>query len=91
MLGEINGQLKPVLTKLATLQSKNNFAFALVVGNLFSDDDDAVSDLLAGNISIPLPTYFTVGTSPLPPRIIEKIEKDEEVWSLKTSLSLCCS
>jgi len=47
---------------------------------LFSEDNDAVTELLANTITIPLPTYFTVGTTPLPQRIIEKIEKDEEVW-----------
>jgi hypothetical protein len=71
--------LQPAFAKLKSLHSKNNFSVAIVTGNLFDGDDDAVADLLAGNIAIPLPTYFTVGTSPLPPRIIEKIEKDEEV------------
>jgi hypothetical protein len=62
-----------------TLHTKNNFSLAIVTGNLFAEDNDAVSDLLAGRIAIPLPTYFTVGTNPLPQRIIEKIEKDEDV------------
>lgn len=59
---------------------KTPFALAIIVGNLFGDDDDSVTDLLAGKIDIPIPTYFTVGTNPLPLRIIEKIKKDEEVW-----------
>jgi len=62
-----------------TLHTKNAFTLAIVAGNLFSEDNGAVSDLLAGKIAVPLPTYFTVGTTPLPPQIIEKIEKDEEV------------
>jgi len=78
-LGDVNGQLQPVFRKLSTLHAKNNFSFALVAGNLFLEDSDAVSDLLADQITIPLPTYFTAGTIPLPQRIIEKIENDEEV------------
>ncbi|PQE29264.1 putative meiotically up-regulated protein [Rutstroemia sp. NJR-2017a BBW] len=79
VLGDINGQLQSAFVKLTSLHSKNNFSVAIVAGNLFDGDDDAVADLLAGRITVPLPTYFTVGTSPLPPRIIEKIEKDEEI------------
>ncbi len=69
-----------VFTKLANLHTKNNFSFAIVAGNLFSEqDDDDVARLLAGTIVVPLATYFTVGTTALPSRILEKIEKDEEV------------
>lgn len=79
ILGAINGQLQVAFSKLSTLHAKNNFSFAIVTGNLFAEDDDAVVELLAGNIAVPLPTYFTVGTNPLPARVIEKIGKDEEV------------
>lgn len=79
VLGDVNGQLKPVFNKLSTLHAKNSFALAIVSGNLFAEDNDTVSDLLSNNIAVPFPTYFTVGTAPLPQRIIEKIEKDEEV------------
>ena len=48
------------------------------MGNLFSvEDDDSVSDLLAGKIEVPVTTYFTVGTHALPARIVEKIINDE--------------
>lgn len=83
MLGAINGQLHAAFTKLSTLHAKNTFSFAIVTGDLFAEDNDAVTELLAGNIIVPLPTYFTVGTSPLPARIIEKLEKDEEVSLLR--------
>lgn len=81
MLGSLNGQLEPALKKLATLQAKNNFSIALLVGDLFNaDGDDAVVDsLLAGTVEVPLPTYFTVGAHALPPRIAAKIEADEEI------------
>jgi hypothetical protein len=90
VLGDVNGQLQPVFKKISTLHEKNKFSLAIVAGNLFSEDNDSVSDLLAGNISIPLPTYFTVGTNPLPQRIIDKIEKDEEV-SVNLTLPFQCS
>jgi hypothetical protein len=79
VLGDINGQLQQAFAKLTSLHAKNNFSLAIVTGNLFADDDDAVVDLLTGKITIPLPTYFTVATNPLPQQIIDKIEKDEEV------------
>lgn len=74
--------MKPAFTKLATLHSKNNFSLAIVTGNLFLEDDEAVEELLNGQITIPLPTYFTIGTASLPAKVIERIKEDEEV-SLK--------
>ena len=38
-----------------------------------------MADLLAEKIEVPLPTYFTVGTAPLPARVIERLEKEEDV------------
>ncbi|PSR86988.1 cwfJ domain-containing protein [Coniella lustricola] len=78
VLGNVNGQLQSAFSKLTTLHSKNNFAFAIVAGNLFApEDDDAVTDLLAGKITIPVTTYFTVGTHALPQQIVEKIVNEE--------------
>lgn len=73
--------METAFKKLTTLHAKNNFALALVVGNLFAEaqDDDAVSALLDGRIAVPCPTYFTVGTTALPPAVIKKIEADEEI------------
>ncbi|CAL3973098.1 hypothetical protein PZA11_005423 [Diplocarpon coronariae] len=79
VLGDINGQLKHVFARVSTLHAKNGFTFAIVAGNLFSGEDETVGELLEGKFTIPLPTYFTVGTNPLPSRIIEKIEKDAEI------------
>ncbi|KAK0108490.1 hypothetical protein ONS95_003294 [Cadophora gregata] len=79
VLGDIFGQLQSVFTKVSSLHAKNSFSLAIVAGNLFAEDDTAVEDLLGGKISIPLPTYFTVGTTALPKQIIDKIEKDEEI------------
>lgn len=69
---------------MAKLHVKQNFAFAIVVGDLFGDcstenELEEISALLQGNINVPLPTYFTIGDRPLPTRIVEKIETDDEV------------
>lgn len=84
VLGSPNCQLRSAFTKLAKLHLKQNFAFAIVVGNLFGDcstehELEEISALLQGNINVPLPTYFTVGDRPLPTRIVEKVEADDEV------------
>ncbi|OQD68611.1 hypothetical protein PENDEC_c033G02401 [Penicillium decumbens] len=84
VLGSVNCQLQAAFTKLAKLQEKQNFAFAIIVGNLFGDcsteaELNEISALLQGNIVVPLPTYFTLGDRPLPTRVVEKIEADDEV------------
>ncbi|KAK8055324.1 hypothetical protein PG993_000551 [Apiospora rasikravindrae] len=81
VLGSLDGKLETGFQKLATLHSKNHFAFAIITGNLFSADQDesVVTRLLEGKIAIPLTTYFTVGTIALPPQIVERIEKNEEI------------
>lgn len=81
VLSNPNGQLQAAFSKLATLHSKTQFSFAIVVGNLFGTDDHdtAVDALLSGKIEVPVTTYFTVGTHALPSRIVEKITKDEEI------------
>lgn len=84
VVGNVNCALREVFTKLAKLQVKQNFSFAIVVGDLFGDcsseqELDEISGLLQGNIAVPLPTYFTIGSRPLPTRVIEKIESDDEV------------
>ncbi|KAI1383586.1 CwfJ C-terminus 1-domain-containing protein-like protein [Hypoxylon trugodes] len=81
VLGSLNGKLELVFQKLATLHEKQNFAFAIIAGDLFGadQDDDTISKLLNGDIHVPFSTYFTVGTIPLPERVIERIEKDEDL------------
>ncbi|OAX84696.1 hypothetical protein ACJ72_00938 [Emergomyces africanus] len=84
VLGSVNCSIKEVFTKLAKLQAKQNFAFAIIAGDLFGDgsseeENKDIAALLGGTISVPLPTYFTVGNHPIPTRIVEKVESDDEV------------
>ncbi|KAG9246591.1 CwfJ C-terminus 2-domain-containing protein-like protein [Calycina marina] len=79
VVGEVRGQLFPVFAKLSILQAKQDFTLALITGNLFSEDDETVADLIAGKIVVPLPTYFTVGSTALPKSILDRLEKDEEI------------
>jgi len=80
-MGSVDGQLRPAFAKVETLHKKKGFTLLMITGDLFgTDDDDAdLTALLNGEIKIPLPTYFTVATRPLPPRIVEKIEADQDI------------
>ncbi|KMP01062.1 meiotically up-regulated gene 161 protein [Coccidioides immitis RMSCC 2394] len=83
VIGGIHSAFKEVFGKLQKLQAKQNFSFALVIGDLFKGDsdtsDEELSALLRGQIAVPLPTYFTVGSHRIPQAVIEKLEKDDEV------------
>ena len=79
----MDGQLD-VFKKLISLHKRNNFSFALIVGNLFASpsesnaaQEDDLTALLSGSISIPFTTYFSTGTHPLPSRIIERLRSRE--------------
>jgi hypothetical protein len=84
IIGDVNGRIEEVFSKLNNLHKKQNFAFAIISGNLFSDpespseDHDAqISNLISGKIEVGLPTYFSLGTRKLPSQVIEKLEKDD--------------
>lgn len=84
VVGNVNGALSEVFTKLGKLQAKQGFSFAVVAGDLFGDCSEdcevqELSSLLQGAIQVPLPTYFTVGSREIPRRVVEKLEADDEV------------
>ncbi|KAI0164636.1 CwfJ C-terminus 2-domain-containing protein-like protein [Xylariaceae sp. FL1272] len=81
VLGSPDGKLAETFAKLDTLHKKQNFAFAIVTGNLFTpdQDDEAIHKLLGGQFNLPVSTYFTVGTAPLPPAVVERIEQDQDI------------
>lgn len=81
VLGSLNGQFETAFKKLATLHAKNNFSLAILTGDVFSpsSDDESINALINGTLEVPLPTYFTLGTHPLPPLIAAKVEAEEEI------------
>lgn len=84
VVGSIGGSLQGAFTKIAKIHSKQNCAFAIVVGDLFGDgsteaESEELSALLDGSINVPLPTYFSIGNRSLPDRVVEKLEVADEV------------
>ena len=84
VVGAVEGHFLAVFDKLANLHAKNSFSLAIVVGDLFkspadssSEDDENISSLLNGEITVPLPVYFTLGKHALPPKVIQKLESSE--------------
>lgn len=82
MIGSVNSSFRDVFKKLEKLQSKQNFAFAVILGDLFgepdSSDADELAALLNGQINVALPTYFTVGSRMMPRDAIEKLAKNDD-------------
>jgi hypothetical protein len=78
----LNGDLKPVLTKISTIHAKNNFAFAIIAGELFGEPSNVspelLDDLIGNRIAIPLPMYFALGIHNLPERIIDQLSSSED-------------
>lgn len=71
---------------MTKLHAKNAFSLAIVLGDLFADpaiatteDEQSLSSLLSGKITLPLPTYFTLGKHPLPPLVLERVEGSGDV------------
>jgi len=78
VVGPVHGQLEKSIQKITKLHSKTDFAFALVVGDLFDESktNEELQSLLSGKLVVPLPTYFTVGDHALPPSVQQKLEAD---------------
>ncbi|KAK2740296.1 hypothetical protein FQN57_006176 [Myotisia sp. PD_48] len=81
VIGSVNSSFRDVFGKLEKLQPKQQFAFAIVAGDLFGETprNDEVDALIKGDIPVPLPTYFTVGLHGLPKAVSDKISTDDEV------------
>lgn len=80
----MHGKFKEVFQKISALHAKNAFALAIIAGDLFADpqegnaeDEADIDALLSGSITIPLPTYFALGKHSLPPKVITKLEDNE--------------
>lgn len=88
VIGSVNGCFE-TFEKIAQLHKKNAFSVALIVGDLFGDPSSSPSEgaedvdrLLAGKISIPLPTYFSFAKYGLPAKVQARlVEQDDELCS----------
>ncbi|KAF2240670.1 CwfJ domain-containing protein [Trematosphaeria pertusa] len=85
VIGDVNGQFPAVFQKLGALHAKNNFSFALIVGNLFASPSDAtkedetnVRNLISGKVDVPLTTYFALGSNAFPQTVVEKLESSDD-------------
>nr|POE93297.1 cwf19-like protein [Quercus suber] len=83
IVGDVNGQISALFTKLTKLHATQKFAFVIIAGNLFAHKDKAtaeqeeeVTELLNGNIEIPLPTYFALGHHELPDLVVQKLQSN---------------
>lgn len=70
---------------MSKLHAKNAFSLAIVLGDLFPEPTEESSEneanlisLLNGEITVSLPTYFTLGKHPLPQQIVDKLESSED-------------
>lgn len=84
IFGPVNGLLKKFIAKLHKILAKQDFSFAIVLGDLFSETHDEnqeqeVLELLNGALNVPLPTYFGIGNHLLPTRVTEKLAASGEV------------
>ncbi|RPB24064.1 hypothetical protein L211DRAFT_857379 [Terfezia boudieri ATCC MYA-4762] len=85
VIGATHGFLPAFLPKLSALHSKQQFALAIILGDVFSSPSDSedeskdefIQKLLSGEIEIPLPTYFSVGRNELPQQIKDILESRE--------------
>ena len=80
VVGAIQGHLAKAFQKISKLHAKTDFAFVLVAGDLFGQEaDDEIQAILSGSVSVPIPTYFTVGDHAIPQAVQEKLESAGEV------------
>lgn len=69
VLGPANGKLKEAFAKITALNSKAGpFDVVICLGDLFGAgvEDEYFQQVIAGEIEIPVSTYFTVGRKELP-------------------------
>lgn len=83
VIGDVNGRFEDVFQTLTKVHAKQQFAFVIIAGDLFTDPAEAteeqkalVSKLLGGSIQIPVQTYVTVAHHNLPEEVIAKANAD---------------
>ncbi|KAL9113608.1 MAG: hypothetical protein Q9227_002346 [Pyrenula ochraceoflavens] len=83
VFGSVNGALKDAFNRLTKIQAKSSLSFAIFLGDFFGEEtsdahNEELMALIKGDIAIPLPSYFTVGSRSLPSQVIEKLERDDD-------------
>ncbi|KAG0745016.1 hypothetical protein G6F66_008904 [Rhizopus arrhizus] len=75
--GSTNGKFRELFTKAKQIHEKYGpFDVHLCIGDFFAPDteNEAIEDLINGNIEVSLTTYFITGNTPFPARIQNHIE-----------------
>lgn len=74
--------MRSAFSKIGKLHAKQSLSLVIVVGDLFGEGPEADANLealLNGEISVPLPTYFSVGDRALPATVVERLEKSDDL------------
>ena len=78
VLGAANGKLRSLFSKLAAINAKSGpFSFAVLLGDLFNEEDAELEELLAGKIKVPIECFATVGQRAVPEKVRQRIEEKE--------------
>ncbi|KAK0541442.1 hypothetical protein OC835_000166 [Tilletia horrida] len=81
VVGPPAGQFSTLISKTTAIHNKHGpFDALFILGDLFShtsQDDAETATLLSGSLTRTIPTYFTLGTAPLPPSIHTVITEGE--------------
>jgi hypothetical protein len=66
-----------LFARIATINAKHGpFDVVLVAGDLFPDESE-VDSVLAGEVKVEAPTFFTLGKRALPEKVIERIKQQD--------------
>lgn len=83
VIGGVHGNFKAVFTKFETLHAKNGIALAIIVGDLFANVESEESQaeralLLNGQIEVPIPTYFALGSHAFPDDAVLRLRENND-------------
>ncbi|KAJ9064023.1 hypothetical protein DSO57_1034812 [Entomophthora muscae] len=90
--GSINGDLEQLTQKMSSIQSSKAgpFDLFLIVGDLFSTDqslnEELGESLLQNTFKFPVPTYFIIGSIPLPGSLANKFSRGGDICENLTYL-----
>ncbi|KEI41105.1 uncharacterized protein L969DRAFT_86349 [Mixia osmundae IAM 14324] len=85
-MGSCKGRLADYFDKVRSLHAKHHFELLIISGDLFSPSDplteepeqaDGLRALLDGEIDVPLSTYFSIGKTPLPASVQQRVDANQ--------------